>query len=94
MIVQWLTEVNNSYLVALAVLIGLVVEGIKLGEWIDRKWLPLVASVIGLVLGIVIALIYQETIILTCLNGVIAGLMAAGGFDVMKAVWQLPEELL
>ncbi|MBP1040093.1 hypothetical protein I6N95_03605 [Vagococcus sp. BWB3-3] len=94
MIVQWLTEVNNSYLVALAVLIALVVEGVKLGEWIDRKWLPLVASVIGLVLGLVIALIYQEAIILTCLNGVIAGLMAAGGFDVMKAVWQVPEELL
>lgn len=93
MIVQWLTEVNNSYLVALAVLIGLVVEGIKTGEWVESQLLPLVASVIGLVLGVVIALIYQEAMVLTCLNGVIAGLMAAGGFDVLKAVWQLPEQL-
>lgn len=93
MIVEWLTEVNNSYLVALAVLIGLIVEGIKLSEQVTAKLMPLVASIIGLVFGVVIALIYQESIVQTCLNGVIAGLMAAGGFDVMKAVWRLPEQL-
>lgn len=91
MIIELLTKVNNSYLVALAVLVCLIIEGIKASERISLKLFPLIAGLIGWVVGIVIALIYQEAVVLTSLNGLIAGLLAAGGFDFIKAAWQLPE---
>lgn len=91
MIIELLTQVNSSYLVALGVLVCLIIEGIKVSGVITMKLMPIVAALTGGVIGLVIALIYQESLILTGLNGLIAGLLAAGGFDCLKAMWQLPE---
>ena len=91
MLVELLTQVNNSYLVALGLLVCLIVEGIKTSEVVDLKLLPLVAALIGWVIGVVIALVYNESVVLASLNGIIVGLLAAGSFDFVKAVWQLPE---
>ncbi|MBP1042831.1 hypothetical protein I6N95_17580 [Vagococcus sp. BWB3-3] len=91
-IVDWLTKVNGSYLVALALVVFLLVEGLKTSEQVSSKFLPLVASLIGVIIGLVIGVIYQESIVMTSLNGFIAGLLSAGSFDFMKAVWQLPRE--
>lgn len=93
MIIELLTNVNNSYLVALAALVYLIIEGLKASESVSVKLMPLVAAVIGWGIGLAIAVIYQESLVLTSLNGVIAGLLAAGSFDFMKALWRLPESL-
>lgn len=89
-IVDWLTKANSSYLVALAVTVYLIVEGVKVNG-VPAKWLPLVASLVGVIMGLIIGLIYQESLIMTCLDGFIAGLLAAGSYDWLKTVWQLPE---
>lgn len=89
-IVDWLTTANSSYLVALAVTVYLIVEGVK-GNGVSAKWLPLVASLVGLIMGLIIGLIFQESLIMTCLDGGIAGLLAAGSYDWVKAVRRLPE---
>lgn len=88
---DFLAMINGSYLVALAVLVGLVVEAIKQLEWVATKYLSLVASVVGYVLGIIIGLIYQESLVMTSFNGLLVGLLAVGGFDALKALWRLPE---
>lgn len=91
-IIELLMRANSSYLVALALLIVLIVEGVKASELVSVKFLPIVASGIGWSIGIVIGLIYQESLIMTSLNGIIAGLLAVGSFDLLKAVWRVPGE--
>ena len=93
MIIELLTKVNSSYLVALAALVYLIIEAIKRSEIISVKLMPLVAVLMGWGIGLIIGVIYQESLMRTSLDGVIAGLLAAGSFDCVKALWQLPETL-
>lgn len=90
---EFLVTINASYLMALAVLVALVVEAIKQTDWVPKVYLSLVASGIGFLSGIVIGLLYQEPLAITSFNGLLVGLLAAGGFDALKALWRLPEEL-
>lgn len=83
-----LTMINGSYLIALAVFVGLVVEVIK-QQWVATKYLALVASGVGFTLGIIIGVIYQESLVMTSFNGLLVGLLAAGGFDVLKELRSL-----
>lgn len=92
-IIELLTSINNNYLVALAVLIGIVVEVIKQSGQVETRWLPLLSGSVGLLFGGVIGLCYGETIMQTAFNGFVVGLIAIGGFDTLKAMWRLPKWL-
>lgn len=88
-LVSLLEAVNGSYLLGLALLVGLVVEGIKLSQCVKPTVLPLVAGMVGIILGSGISWLYQEALWQTCFNGLLAGLLAAGGFDIGQAVGRL-----
>lgn len=92
-IIELLTSINTNYLVALAVLIGLVVEGLKQSQLVSVRLLPIVAGVLGLILGGLIGLVYQESFLQTSFNGLIVDLIASGGYDALKALWQLPRRV-
>lgn len=88
---DFLIMINGSSLVGLAVLVGLLVEAMKQTEWVEKQYLPLVASGIGCLSGIVVGLIYQSSLVMTSFNGVLVGLLAVGGYDALKALWRLRE---
>lgn len=90
-LIDFLGWLNGSYLVALAVLVALVVEAIKQTEKIPVDCLSLVASLIGYGLGIVIGLLYQVPLLTASFNGLLVGLLAAGGYDVLTSLWHLTE---
>ncbi|WP_314068296.1 hypothetical protein [uncultured Vagococcus sp.] len=92
-IVECLTQVNSSYIVALAVAVCLMIEAIKASNVFSAIYLPLVASLVGTVMGIIIGLLYQESLLMTGFNGFVAGLLASGSFDWLRAVWHLPKEV-
>lgn len=92
-IIELLTMINNQYLVALAVAIASVVEVVKRCDCLEKKWMPLVAIVIGSSFGLFIGLMYGENIVLTVFNGLVVSMLAIGGFDTLKVLWRLPSEL-
>lgn len=92
-IIDLLTNMNGNYLIVLALLIGLLVEVVKRNGKVETDYLPMVASGLGILLGGLVGLGYQENIVETCVNGLIIGLLAMGGFDALKALWRLPEWL-
>ncbi|WP_314065574.1 hypothetical protein [uncultured Vagococcus sp.] len=91
MIVELLTNVSRNYIMALAVTVFLVVEVIKLTDCLSPKVLPVIAGVVGIMIGCCVGVIFDEELVKTGLNEFIAGLLAAGSVDFAKAVWHLPE---
>lgn len=77
-----------SAIAMVAVLVGLVTWGIKQTK-IDNQWLPLIDMVVGFIIGIVAfyAMPGQfETLLIAGLDGAIAGLVSAGGYDAIKSI--------
>lgn len=77
-----------SAIVMVAVLVGLVTWGIKQTK-IDNRWLPLIDMVVGFIIGA--AAFYAmpgqfETLLVAGLDGAIAGLVSAGGYDAIKSI--------
>lgn len=90
-IIELLTSVSRNYIVALALTVFLVVEVIKMTECVPKTTLPIMAGVVGIIIGGCISVIYEVPLANTCLNGFIAGLLASGSVDFVKAMWHLPE---
>lgn len=74
---------NNSLIVLIAVTCFLVTWAIKQTK-IDNRWMPLVSAVAGIVIGAAAAGVMVSNIGLGALDGLISGLMAAGGYDAVK----------
>ncbi|SPS04245.1 phage holin family protein [Latilactobacillus sakei] len=77
-----------SSIVMVAVLVGLVTWGIKQTK-IDNRWLPLIDMVVGFLIGLITfyAMPDQfETLLVAGLDGAIAGLVSAGGYDAIKSI--------
>lgn len=74
---------NNSLIVLIAVTCFLVTWAIKQTK-IDNRWMPLVSAAAGIVIGAAAAGVMVSDIGLGALDGLISGLMAAGGYDAVK----------
>lgn len=74
---------NNSLIVLIAVTCFLVTWAIKQTK-LDNRWMPLVSAAAGIVIGAAAAGVMVSNIGLGAFDGLIAGLMAAGGYDAVK----------
>lgn len=74
---------NNSLIILIAVTCFLVTWAIKQTK-IDNRWMPLVSAAAGIVIGAAAAGVMVSDIGLGALDGLISGLMAAGGYDAVK----------
>lgn len=77
-----------SAIAMIAVFVGLAVWGIKQTK-IDNRWLPLIAMVVGVAIGVIAfyAMPGQfETPLVAGMDGAIAGLVSAGGYDAIKSI--------
>lgn len=87
-----LHQLNNNYLLALAVGTFLLIWAIKQTGFLPAELLPLASMVTGGLLGMFIGVIFQQPLFLTCYDGMIAGLVASGGHDLAKSLIQPKEE--
>lgn len=74
---------NNSLIVLIAVTCFLVTWAIKQTK-LDNRWMPLVSGGVGIVIGGAAATALVGSIGLGAFDGLIAGLLAAGGYDAVK----------
>ena len=78
---------NASAIVMIAILVGLIVWAIKQTK-LDNRWLPLIAMLVGAFVGLFVCLAWPgafENVWIAGLDGMIAGLVAAGGYDAVKS---------
>lgn len=86
--IEIIQTANASAIVMVAVLVGLVTWGIKQTK-INNRWLPLITMVVGFLIGLVCyyAMPGQfETLLIAGIDGAIAGLVSAGGYDAVKSI--------
>ena len=65
----------------IAPLVMVLVEAVKRTETISKKWLPLLALGLGLVIGVVFAIVLPDGALMHVVNGVLYGAAAAGIYD-------------
>lgn len=73
----------------IAPVVLVLVEAVKRTEKVSTKVLPLVALGLGLVIGVVFALVDQEQAVLHVVNGFLYGAAAAGLYDAAKVPTKL-----
>lgn len=91
-LMEILQALNRNYLTALAVGVVLIIAAIKETGRIEKRLLPLVAMAIGVVLGVGTGLIFEESLPLAAYDGLIAGILAAGGYDTAKTLVHMGKE--
>lgn len=81
---------------AIATAIGVIVlaltEVMKKAFNIKKRWIPLTAFILGMVIGLAAAPIHEATVAQLLWGGGIAGLVASGAFDTAKNILVKREE--
>lgn len=73
----------------IAPVVLVLVEAVKRTEKVNTKVLPLVALGLGLIIGVIFAVIDQEQAVLHVVNGFLYGAAAAGLYDAAKVPTKL-----
>lgn len=72
---------------AIALVVGVILEVIKEVEVVDTKrWLPAIALGLGIILGLVYAIITNEPLVVYTIAGLIGGATSSGIYDNIQSV--------
>lgn len=86
--IEIIQTANASAIVMIALLVALITWAIKQTQ-IDNRWLPLVAMAVGFLIGVIVYFAWRaafDSMLVAGLDGAIAGLVAAGGYDAVKSI--------
>ncbi|XRJ98194.1 phage holin family protein [Latilactobacillus sakei] len=86
--IEIIQTANAGAIAMIAVVVALVTWAVKQTK-LDNRWLPLIDMVVGFLIGVVAfyAMPGQfETLLIAGLDGAIAGLVSAGGYDAVKSI--------
>jgi len=87
-----MTELIESALIeagAIAIVVGIVIEAGKkavTNEEVEKRFLPLFSLILGVLFGIVYALIQGDDILLYAVSGLVGGGFASGVYDNVKSI--------
>lgn len=82
-------EIMNNILAATAlvgIFVGGLVEGLKRTEVVSKRFLPLLSMALGMVVGYVVALGFQQDLATYTAAGFVGGAMASGVFDAIVSL--------
>lgn len=82
-------EIMNNILAATAlvgIFVGGLVEGLKRTEVVSKKFLPLLSMGLGMVVGYVVALGFNQDLATYTAAGFVGGAMASGVFDAIVSL--------
>lgn len=85
-IVNAMNMLHNNYILMIGLGVFLVTYILKNIEKVDNRFLPLIACGVGVVIGVFATWATDQSIALGIYDGVIAGLIAAGGKDLLTLV--------
>lgn len=85
-IVNAINMLHNNYILMIGLGVFLVTYILKNIEKVDNRFLPLIACGVGVVIGVFATWTTDQSIALGIYDGVIAGLIAAGGKDLLTLV--------
>lgn len=80
-----LAERGGIYTTALITVI--VVQAIKQTK-LNNRYMPLWSLLIGAISGIFVGIVFHSDILIGVVDGLVAGAVAAGSFDVIKIIGQ------
>ncbi|WP_125767373.1 lysis protein [Lapidilactobacillus wuchangensis] len=86
--IEIIQTANASAIVMIALLVVLITWAIKQTQ-IDNRWLPLLDMAVGFLIGVVVYFAWRaafDSMLVAGLDGAIAGLVAAGGYDAVKSL--------
>lgn len=84
-------ELLNTALVeaaVIAVFVGIIIESIKKAALSDhnlKRWLPLMALCLGVVIGLLYAVVRSEDLLLYAASGLIGGGFSSGVYDMVHS---------
>lgn len=86
--IEIIQAANAGAIAMIAVIVALVTWAVKQTK-LDNRWLPLITMVVGFFIGV--AVFYAmpgqfETLLIAGIDGAIAGLVSAGGYDAIKSI--------
>lgn len=86
--IEIIQTANAGAIAMIAVVVALVTWAVKQTK-LDNRWLPLITMVVGFFIGA--AVFYAmpgqfETLLIAGIDGAIAGLVSAGGYDAVKSI--------
>lgn len=77
---------NSGTIILIALVVYIVVWGIKQTK-LNNQYLPIVAEVVGAVIGIFIALAMADTNwVIGLIDGIVAGAVSVGGNELVKSI--------
>lgn len=82
-------EIMNNILAAVAlvgIFVGGLVEGVKRTEVVSKRALPLLSMGLGMVVGYVVALGFNQDLATYTAAGFVGGAMASGVFDAIVSL--------
>lgn len=85
-IINGINMLHNNYILMIGLGVFLVTYVLKNVEQVDNRFLPLIACGVGVVIGIFATWATGQSIPLGIYDGIIAGLIAAGGKDLLTLV--------
>ena len=85
-IVNAINMLHNNYILMIGLGVFLVTYILKNIEKVDNRFLPLIACGVGVAIGVFATWATDQSIALGIYDGVIAGLIAAGGKDLLTLV--------
>lgn len=90
-------EIMNNILAATAlvgIFVGGLVEGLKRTEVVSKRFLPLLSMALGMVVGYVVALGFQQDLATYTAAGFVGGAMASGVFDAIVSLLDIVKNFI
>lgn len=92
MILEWMTQYGESQIISTAILCLILVYGVNYTGLIEKRWLPVTATVIGAVVGSIFSLHYGDYFYSIGL-GIIGGFTSSGAYDFVKDTFLRVQEV-
>lgn len=86
--IEIIQNANAGAIAMIAVVAALVTWAVKQTK-VDNRWLPLIDMVVGFFIGVAVFCATPgqfETLLTAGIDGAIAGLVSAGGYDAIKSI--------